>query len=59
MKVFVNFPQTEDDKIEFENRVADFHATLLFESIKKLNINDVSKKNLLNLILEHLMEQEK
>lgn len=51
MKVFVNLPELEEDKEELENRVADFHATLLIEEIKKLNINDASKKKLLDLIL--------
>jgi len=57
MKVIVNFPELENDKTELENRVADFHATLMIEKIKQLNINDESKKNLLNSILKHLKEK--
>ncbi len=57
MKVFVNFPELEEDKKELENRVAQFHATLLIEKIKQLNINDTSKKKLLNLILKNLKEK--
>ena len=57
MKVFVNLPELEEDKKELENRVADFHATLLIQKIKQLNISDVSKKELLNSVLEHLQEK--
>lgn len=59
MKVIVNLPELEEDKKELENRVADFHATLLIEKIKQLNINDASKKELLNSVLEHLKDNEK
>ena len=38
MKVFVNLPELEEDKKELENRVADFHATLLIQKIKQLNM---------------------
>lgn len=57
MKVFVNLPELEEDKLELENRVADFHATLLIEKIKKLDINDASKKKLLDLILKDMKEK--
>lgn len=57
MKVIVNLPELEEDKLELENRVADFHATLLIEKINQLNISDVSKKELLNSVLEHLKEK--
>lgn len=57
MKVIVNLPETERDKIEFENRVADFRATLLIEKIRQLNINDTYKKKLLDLILKNLKEK--
>ena len=56
MKVFVNLPELEEDKEELENRVANFHATLLIEKIRGLNVNDISKKKLLNLILKELKE---
>lgn len=57
MKVFVNLPELEEDKEELENRVANFHATLLIEKINQLNINDASKKKLLDLILKHIKEK--
>ena len=58
MKVIVNYPKFDDDKIELENRVADFHATLLIEKIKHLNINDATKKKILNSILEKLKRED-
>lgn len=57
MKVFVNLPKLEEDKEELENRVASFHATLLIEKIKSLNISDASKKELLDLILKNVKEK--
>ena len=57
MKVFVNLPELEEDKEKLENRVADFHETLLIEKIKQLNISDVSKKKLLNSVLEHIKDK--
>lgn len=57
MKVIVNFPELDDDKIELENRVADFHATLLLEKIKQLNLSDTSRKKIFNSVLEHLNEK--
>ena len=54
MKVFVNLPELEEDKEELENRVANFHATLLIEKIKGLNISDTSKKKILDLYRECL-----
>ena len=51
MKLFVNLPE---DNEELENRIADFHATLLMEKIKQLNINDKHKKKVLDLTLENI-----
>ena len=57
MKVFVNLPELEEDKEELENRVANFRATLLIEKIRELNINDTSKKKILDLILKDVKEK--
>lgn len=57
MKIFVNLPELEEDKEELENRVANFRATLLIEKIRQLNINDASKKKLLDLILKDVKEK--
>ena len=51
MKLFVNLPE---DNEELENRIADFHATLLMEKTKQLNINDEHKKKVLDLTLENI-----
>ncbi len=56
MKVFVNLPELEEDKKELENRVANFHATLLIEKIRGLPISNVSKKKILGLILKGIKE---
>ncbi len=57
MRVFVNLPELEENKEELENRVASFHATLLIEKIRKLNINDATKKKILDLILKDIKEK--
>lgn len=54
MKVYVNLPQTSKGKKELAKRVAEFHATLMLEKIKKLNMNDSSKEKVLNLVLDYL-----
>lgn len=59
MKVYVNLPQTPEERKELANGVARFHATLMLEKIKKLNINDSSKEKVLNLVLDHLKEEAK
>ena len=56
MKVFVNLPELEEDKEELENRVANFHATLLIEKIKGLNINNANKRKLLDLVLKEVKD---
>jgi len=58
MRVLVNLPELEEDKSEFENRLADFHAKLLIERIKQYNINDKEKKKLLNMFLKHLEDKD-
>lgn len=53
----MNLPELEEDKIELQNRVAEFHAILLVEKIKQLNISDVNKKKVLKEILKNLKEK--
>lgn len=57
MRVFVNLPEPEEDKEELENRVANFHATLLIEKIRGLNISDRAKKKILDLILKDVKKR--
>lgn len=52
----VNLPFEEDDKNIFEDKIATFHATLLLETIDKLDINNQNKKIILNHILNKLKE---
>lgn len=54
MKVIVNLPQTDEDIKQLEQRVADFHATLLIEKIKQLDLTDKDKDKILNLILNKI-----
>lgn len=56
MKVYVNFPEDTD---ELENRLADFHANLIIEKIKNMDISNSSKKEVLNSILEQLNNEDK
>lgn len=57
MKVFVNLPELEEDKEELENRVANFHATLLIEKIRGLNISDANKTKILDLISQYVKKE--
>lgn len=60
MKVFVNLPDTANGKKLLASRVADFHATLMLEKIKKLKYNDTSKDKILSLVLNQITtEKEK
>ena len=54
MRVMVNLPELDAEKQELESRVAYFHATLLIETIKQLNIDDESKEKVLDSVLEHI-----
>lgn len=54
MKIFVNLPQTDEDIKQLEQRVADFHATLLIEKIRQLDIAEKDKDKILNLILDKI-----
>lgn len=54
MKVIVNYPQSKEDIELLEDNVATFKATLILESIKKLNIPDERKKQVLKDVLNHL-----
>ena len=54
MKVSVNYISDTTNELDFESRISNFHASLMVQKIKTLNINDTSKKQLLNSILEGL-----
>lgn len=57
MRVIVNFPKETEAINELENRVAEFHATLVVEKINQLNIGDEDKEKLLKLVLEELKQR--
>lgn len=59
MRVFVNLPQDDDGIAELKARVADFHATLLIEKIKRLNISNKEKDKILKEVLNKLKEKSK
>ena len=54
MEIIINKPQTTEGKKELEKNLAKFQAILMIQKIKQLNYSDVTKKKLLNLILEKL-----
>lgn len=55
MKIIVNSPDKDNSNI-LENRIADFHAILLIERIKKLNTSDKNKKEVLKSIENYLKD---
>nr|MBP3259278.1 hypothetical protein [Bacilli bacterium] len=59
MKVIVNFPIENEAISELENRTAEFHSTLVIESIKQLKIGDEDKEKVLKLLLEKLKSSSK
>ena len=54
MKVIVNYPTIEELKNELENKVALFHATLVVETIKKLDVDNNAKKKIISSLLEEV-----
>ena len=54
MELIVNYPKTEAGIREFNQAVAKFHAILLLDMIDNLNIDNVSKKKVLDGVLETL-----
>ncbi len=57
MRVIVNFPKETEAINELETRVAEFHATLVLEKIKQLNINDEDKEKVLKMVLDELYQK--
>lgn len=57
MKVFVNYLSNTTNELDFESRISNFHASLIVQKIKILNINDTSKKKLLNSILKEFLKK--
>lgn len=54
MKVFVNYPQTEDGIKELLNNLMIFKTELFFKSIDNLNVEDKIKDKVFEKVLEIL-----
>lgn len=54
MKAIVNYPTDKEMIQELQNRVAEFNATLIIETIKRLEIDDLSKEKVLDGVLNKL-----
>ena len=54
MRVFVNYPTTEEGAKLFLDNLAIFKAKLLLRSIENLNIDDKTKEEILDTIFEIL-----
>lgn len=54
MKVFVNYPETEEGKKILFNNLATFKAELLLRSIDNLDVTDTTKDKILEKVLEIL-----
>lgn len=52
MKVYVNYPEDKDGVLELQKAIAMFHATLVMESVDKLNLDNFSKRKLTKELLE-------
>lgn len=57
VNAIVNYPKNKEDIKELENNIATFHATLIIEKIKKLNVSERDKKKILNGILNIIEKQ--
>jgi len=56
MNVFVNLPEDEEGRKEFQKAANIFQATIIVETIKSMDINDMSKKKVLNGVIEKAKE---
>ncbi len=54
MKVFVNYPTTDEGKKLFQDNLAIFKARLMLKSIENLKISDIAKEKMINKVLEIL-----
>lgn len=59
MKVIVNYPSDENGIALFEERFAEFKAKVIIELIRKLKIDDLSKRKILKGLIEKVNELEK
>ena len=59
MKVIVNYPIDKNEFLLFEERFAEFKAKVIIELIRKLKIDDLSKRKILKGLIEKVNELEK
>lgn len=58
MKIKVNYPKEVEAIEQLENNIALFHATLLIETLKKINLDEKSNKKILKEIITIVKEKE-
>lgn len=56
MKIFVNYPETDEGKKMFQDNLAMFKAKLMLKSIDNLKISDIAKEEIINKVLEILSD---
>lgn len=54
MQIYVNYPTTKEGMKQLLDNLATFKAKLLLKSIDKLNVNNKTKNEVLNKVLEIL-----
>ena len=59
LKVIVNYPSDENGIALFEERFAEFKSKVIIELIRKMKIDDLSKRKILNGLIEKVNELEK
>lgn len=54
MNVIVNYPTDKEEINNLNEKIAEFKATLVFESIKRLNITEEGKRKVTRELLKGL-----
>ena len=58
MKVYLNLPTTDESKKQLNEAMADLQATLVINTIEKLNLSEKKKKEILLAIIDELEKRE-
>lgn len=58
MKVYLNLPTTDEGKKQLNEAMADLQATLVINTIEKLNLSEKKKKEILLAIIDELEKRE-
>ena len=59
MEVLVNYPLNKEDILDLRKRISHFRATLILQHIKKLEIDEDEKNNVLEAVKNTLKEKSK